>query len=95
MPRGVQRARLDRNHKEIVEALRAAGMSVVSLAAVGNGCPDIAVGYRGMTFLFEIKFGKNSRTQAQQKFFNEWGGHVLCVHSAEDAISSVLTWFCG
>lgn len=38
--------RTDSNHAEIAAALRKAGASVVSLASVGNGCPDLLVGFR-------------------------------------------------
>jgi hypothetical protein len=34
-------ARVDTNHKEIVAALRQAGATVVSLAAMKHGCLDI------------------------------------------------------
>ena len=50
-------AKVDANHGEIVEALRAEGASVQSLAGVGAGCPDLAVGLAGMSFLIEIKDG--------------------------------------
>lgn len=36
-------AKVDANHEQVVTALRAAGASVLSLAAVGNGCPDLLV----------------------------------------------------
>ena len=36
--------RVDRNHSEIVDALRQAGASVQSLVKVGDGCPDLLVG---------------------------------------------------
>jgi Holliday junction resolvase len=48
-------ARVDTNHKEIVKALRDAGATVVSLAAMKHGCPDLLVGYAGETLLMEIK----------------------------------------
>lgn len=94
MPRGIQRARLDRNQKEIVEALRAAGMSVVSLAAVGNGCPDIAVGYNGWTFMLEIKDGKlppsaRRLTDAESRFASLWRGHLEVVNSTEEALAVI------
>jgi hypothetical protein len=38
-------AKVDRNQPEIVSALRKVGADVVSLAAVGDGIPDLLVGY--------------------------------------------------
>jgi Holliday junction resolvase len=50
-------AKIDNNHADICNALRAAGCHVQSLAAVGRGCPDILVGNRrtGMWYVIEIK----------------------------------------
>ena len=44
-------AKIDENQPEIVDALRAMGCSVTILSAVGNGCPDILVGFRGINLL--------------------------------------------
>lgn len=52
-----QAARVDANQKAIVEGLRAAGCFVQSLAALGRGCPDLLVGYRGSWHVLEIKDG--------------------------------------
>lgn len=38
------RKRTDANHKEIVKALRDAGISVIDLHEVGKDCPDILAG---------------------------------------------------
>ena len=37
-------ARVDDNHVAVVEALRKAGAMVQSLAAVGDGVPDLLIG---------------------------------------------------
>jgi len=37
------RAKVDANHREIAMALKDAHGKVLSLAAVGNGCPDLLV----------------------------------------------------
>ena len=50
-------ARVDANQPVIVAALRAIGATVQHLHAVGQGCPDILVGYDGVNFLMEIKDG--------------------------------------
>ena len=79
-----RRARTDRNQTEIVEALRAAGASVYSLAAVGDGIPDLLVGHAGKTALVEIKDGeqppsKRQLTPDQLKWHGEWNGGTLAV----------------
>lgn len=47
--------RVDANQRSIVADLRAIGATVEDLHEVGDGCPDIAVGFRGQNYLFEIK----------------------------------------
>jgi len=50
-----QRAKVDANQKQIVNALRKCGYSVLHLHTLGKGAPDIVVGVSGMNYLFEIK----------------------------------------
>ena len=60
-----KRAKLDVNHLEIVATLRKCGASVVSLASLGDGVPDLLVGYRGKTALVEIKDGDKPPSQRE------------------------------
>lgn len=78
-------------HRAICEVLRGFGASVVSLAAVGNGCPDIAIAYRGRTYLCEIKNGdrKWTMTPQQVRFHAEWKDQILVMDSVEMAIGWV------
>lgn len=78
--------RIDANQNEIVEALRKAGASVYSLASVGHGVPDLLVGFRGQTFLLEVKTRKGRLTHAQKQFHATWDGHIAVVRSVEDAL---------
>ena len=59
-------AKVDGNHAAVVDALRAAGCFVQSLAAVGGGCPDILAGKYGVWHLIEIK-DAGGRLTPQQK----------------------------
>lgn len=84
----------DANHTAIVAALRSIGASVVSLADIGNGCPDLIVGFRGQNLLLEVKDGKQppskrKLTPDEVKFFDEWRGAVHIVYSETDAVSLV------
>jgi Holliday junction resolvase len=45
--------RIDKNHKEIVTALRKLGYSVFNTSSVGQGFPDIIVGSEGKNYLFD------------------------------------------
>ena len=90
-------ARTDANHTAVVDALRSIGASVRSTASIGDGFPDLAVGFRGMNFLLEIKDGSKSPsrrtlTDEEQQFAIEWRGHYAVVTSAEQAVDVVTTW---
>jgi hypothetical protein len=80
--------RVDENQKQIIHTFIALGASVLNLSRVGEGCPDILVGYRKHSVLCEIK--RNSKafyTESQVKFMQEWrGGPVSRIDSVDAAI---------
>jgi hypothetical protein len=83
-------ARIDTNHKEIVEALRQAGATVVSLASMKHGCPDLLVGYANETMLMEVKMPKAKFTSDQLDFMGKWkGGAISRVDSVDAAIRAL------
>jgi hypothetical protein len=89
-------AKVDRNHAEIAQALRQVGCTVLSLAAVGRGCPDLAVSRRDLGNLFvEIKDGKQPPskqrlTKAEQEFFDTWPGPAVVVRSVDEALAALV-----
>lgn len=93
MSRGVQRARVDTSQPDIVIALRKAGMSVSSLAAVGNGVPDLIAGYRGINVLLEVKTGDRDcdrkLTVRESKWHEGWIGQKAIVSTPEEALAAV------
>ena len=88
-------AKIDANQNDIVNALRRAGATVQSLAANGQGVPDLLVGFQGQTFLFEVKDGAKPAsarklTPDQVEWHKAWrGGPLVVVESAEQALSVV------
>lgn len=95
MSRGVQRARVDGNHAEIVKALRQAGIGATSTASVGNGFPDIVASFRTVTVLLEVKDGdkppsKQALTADEKRFHDNWPGEIHIVNSSEAAVLAVL-----
>jgi hypothetical protein len=95
MSRGIQRCRLDGNHVAIMDALRKAGMKPLSLANVGNGCPDLIIGFRGINLLFEVKDGSlvpsaRALTADEDVFHRTWPGQVAIVESPEQAVAAVI-----
>ncbi len=95
--------RRDSNEKPIIEALKAAGAFVQPLD--GTGVPDLLVGYKGQTFLIEVKDPKmgarNSRTQhghktatgmreSQEKWWAQWlGAQPHLVTTPEEAVAFI------
>lgn len=87
-------SKVDRNQTEIVAALRAVGASVQHLHNVAGGCPDIAVGYKGKTYMMEIKDGSlppsgQKLTPAQEVWHRDWQGHAAIVNSPEAALAVI------
>jgi hypothetical protein len=88
-------AKTDRNQTEIVAALRKVGATVQSLAAVGDGVPDLLVGFRRETYLLEVKDGKKppsarELTPDQVRWHTEWfGGFCVVVNSAGEALTAI------
>ena len=79
--------RVDANQDQIVSALRAAGAYVWII-----GLPvDLLVGYKGHTFLVEVKDGSKKRlTALQDEFFQSWvGGTLARIDSAEAALRMI------
>lgn len=84
-------AKVDGNHREVVEALEAVGAVVQSLAAVGEGCPDLLVGYRGVNHLIEVKDGSlppsgRLLTPKQKSWHAGWKGKACIANSVSDAL---------
>jgi hypothetical protein len=87
-------AKVDANQAAIVEALRACGASVQSLAAVGKGVPDLLVGLRTRNYLIEVKDGSKppsarKLTPDQVQWHTKWAGQVLTVTSPDDALKQL------
>jgi hypothetical protein len=99
MNRRGHRGKVDGNQKAIVGIFERANFSVQSLAAVGDGCPDLLVGACGWTYVIEIKNGKKPLTPDQRKWHDEWRGFpVLTVISEEQAVKFVtlaMRWAAG
>jgi hypothetical protein len=83
-------ARTDANQSAIVEALRKVGATVTPTHMVGGGFPDITVGYRGRTFLFEIKSGDRWKlTNDEFDWHERWTGQAAIVTDPEQAIAVI------
>lgn len=82
-------ARTDANHAEIVAAFRKLGCSVLSLAAMGKGCPDLLVAKHGQSLLVEVKDGAKppsarTLTPDQEAFRRGWKGGIVVAIGLDD-----------
>jgi hypothetical protein len=90
-------AHIDANQCEIVAALRAAGASVEPrLARIGDGVPDLLVGIRGVTTVFEVKDGKQppsrrALTPDEKEWHGAWRGSKFVVYSVDDALKALAS----
>jgi Holliday junction resolvase len=90
-----RRARIDANQPAIVKALREAGATVLHLHAVGQGCPDLLVGWKRKNYLLEIK--DPTKKPSQRKLTEDekvlhlcWQGQVDVVETPEEAIKVIV-----
>ena len=85
-------AKVDGNHRAILCGLnRCPHVTARSLAAVGDGMPDIIAGYLGRNYLFEIKDpaqppSKRKLTPRQEMFHRWWAGDVRTVETLDECL---------
>ena len=94
-------ANIDKNQKDIVEALRALGCSVQT------DVDDILVGFQGLTFWYELKsenavkkdgsISEKAIKPGQKTIRDTWRGHYKIVSSLEQIILDMNQTFkrCG
>ena len=96
-------ARTDGNQADIIAALTAAGCSCQSLAGVGDGCPDLLVGWGGSSgrlAVMEIKdptkpIADQEFTPKQKQWHRAWRGPAHLVRSADEALAIVTFYRVG
>lgn len=86
------RKRVDNNQKKLVEQIRRIpGTSVAHTHMIGEGFPDLVCGFRGRTFLLEVKDpaqppSKRRLTEDEKKFHEEWTGQIDVVETIDDVL---------
>lgn len=89
-----RKARVDRNHAEIVQALRQVGWTVFDSSGTGNGFVDLVAARGGRLELIEVKDGAKAPSRRQltedeakvHLAFAQAGVEVRIVESVEEAI---------
>jgi len=106
MPHFYRRSKVDANQREIVDALRRVGVSVLSLAALGDGAPDLLCSFRGRLSLLEVKRTRRALRPSQTRWHAQWDDacriHVvtndveaIAAATAEDGMSGMRCTRCG
>ena len=73
--------RVDANAEAIYRAMEQAGASVY------RGAPlDAIIGFRGDTFLIEVKTAKGRLRASQKAFLAAWRGHAFVIRSVEEGL---------
>jgi hypothetical protein len=86
----IRAKRRDANEREIIEALKAAGCSVLQIDVI-----DLVVGRAGCNFLLEVKDGslppsRKRLTDSEANFIRSWRGReVVVVETVEEALRAV------
>ena len=85
----MKRAKVDDNQARIVECLERWGCTVQSIASQGGGCPDLLIGFRGVTAIAEVKDGtkpksKQQLTPDEKEWRRTWKGQYTILRNAAD-----------
>ena len=84
-------SKVDANHAQIVDCFKKLGCSVLSLAALGRGVPDLLVAINGITWLVEVKSGKSKENLLQREWAENWLGARALVRDTQGVETVVKT----
>lgn len=91
----MKHGKIDSNQRAIVTALRSVGASVVSLADLGKGVPDVLCWHVNTGYLLlEIKDGtkppsQRKLTEAEAEWHRKWRGPIEIVNSVDEALALI------
>ncbi len=85
MPRWA--AKVDGNHKAVVQMLRVCGWRVKDTSRVGQGFPDLVIAKGGRTMLAEVKTPTGAVLSLQHAFLTDWPGEWIILRSVEDVLA--------
>ncbi len=87
--------RIDDNQNQIVKLLRKIpGVSVAVTSSLGQGFPDLVVGYNLSNFLIEVKDenktpSKRKLTPDEQDFHDNWTGQVCVCKNLDEILTAI------
>jgi hypothetical protein len=86
--------RVDENQAKIVAHLRRLNISVQHLHTIGQGCPDLLLGFRNKNYLIELKDkskppSAKKLTPDEEEFFRDWRGQVNKCETLEEILKVI------
>ena len=91
--------RTDANQSDVVAELRdiLPEATVKVMSGAGAGFPDLAIGWKGRNFLFELKDPEKDPsarqlTRAQKDMHATWQGQIAVVHSAGEITAHIARY---
>jgi hypothetical protein len=85
MPRHRSIHRKDTNQNEIVDFMVKRGATVVDTSMMGEGFPDILIGYKFFSIPAEIKHPGIELNERQRKWHQEFAGAIPVLETIDDA----------
>ena len=87
-------ARQDGNHKAIRSAFERLGCSVADLSPLGDGRPDLLIGFAGLCLCVEVKDGSKppsarKLTPDEERFRMDWKGGYRIVENIDHVLETV------
>ena len=87
-------ARTDGNHQAVISEFRRLGCSVLDMSRLGEGAPDLLIGYGGISLLVEVKDGskppsKRALTTDQVQWWLDWNQNPRVVRNLEQVAETV------
>lgn len=81
--------RKDNNHNDITKTLSKMKISHKDTHMIGNGFPDLIIGFMGVNFLVEIKTNNGTLTDKEEDFFEFWEGDVILARNVVDVFNGI------
>lgn len=88
------RSRVDDNQRDITQTLRQLNISVAITSKLGDGFPDLVLGYDGHNYLIELKDFKKPKSQkkltdCEAQFLRVWQGQYAVCETLSDILKAI------
>ena len=80
----------DANQQPIVDLARQIDAMVTITSGVGDGFPDLVVGFRNQNHLVEVKIPGGELRESQKRFIRNWPAPVWVIDSGQELVTRLL-----